>query len=237
MKKILILEDDKMLAKTLASGLESPRVQTVCVHTLENFYDYIENELVDLCVMDRLIEEQDSLEAVGYIHDVLPQVKILFLTKKNAVLDRINGLEAGADDYLAKPFSLAELRLRVRGLLAISRWHEGRSEVDLGGIVFFPELGVLETPEKKIFLRKRETEILTCLSQAAGSHVTKRTLNGLLWPASYEPNPSTVDVYIRRLRQKLGKYQSILQTRRGFGYRLALLARELERNRCALTEP
>lgn len=228
MKKILILEDDAMLANTLLVGLESAKAKTVWVKNLEHFYDYIENEHVDLCVMDRLIEGQDSIEAVGYIRDVLPQAKVLFLTKKTAVIDRIRGLEAGADDYLAKPFSLAELRLRARLLLALNRWHDGTKGIAMGELMFFPEQGTLETPEKKIFLRKREAEILMCLSKAAGNLVTKENIIKALWPAAYEPNPSTIDVYVRRLRQKMGKFQSILQTRRGYGYRLAILQGELQ---------
>ncbi len=220
MKKILVLEDDRLLAKTLKLGLSRVDVGVRLVHDLPSFYRVIENKQPDLCVMDRMIGEQDSLDAVDYLREISPQTKVLMLTKKSAVEDRINGFEGGADDYLPKPFSLAELRLRVRSLLHLYRNPEEEKGVRLGEVVFYPRQGLVVTPEGKVPLRKREAEILLCLSRSPSVIVPKQTIVRSLWPETFEPHPTTVDVYIRRMRQKLGKYQSIVETRRGFGYRL-----------------
>jgi DNA-binding response OmpR family regulator len=132
-------------------------------------------------------------------------------------------LEAGADDYLPKPFSLAELKLRVKNLLTLVRDNQSwGSQVILDEIIFYPTQGIIQTPEKKLILRRRETQIMECLTNAGGALVSRHQLIRALWPPSYQPNSSTVDVYIRRLRQKLGVYHAILQTRRGFGYRVVL---------------
>ncbi|MFH2118124.1 MAG: response regulator transcription factor, partial [Candidatus Paceibacterota bacterium] len=172
--------------------------------------------------------QEDALLAGEYVKDILPEIKILFLSKKGEIKDRIQGLETAGDDYLPKPFSLAELRLRVRSLLAMQRATEqGRRRWVVGELVFYPDQGLVETPGRKAQLRRRETEILECLVQAAGATVSRQQLTRVLWPASYEPNSSTVDVYIRRIRQKLGELSYMLQTCRGFGYRLVDLKREV----------
>ena len=229
-KKILILEDDQVLAKTLGVGLASLGTKTTLVDTMARFYQEIEGDPADLCVMDRIIGNHDSVDAIDYIREIAPQAKILVLSKKSSVEDRLVGLESGADDYLAKPFSLAELRLRAKGLLKLYRDTQEEAGVFLGLVTFYPLRGTIETPEKKILLRKREMEILSCLARSLGTVVPRQTIISMLWPETYQPNPSTVDVYVRRLRQKLGKYQSILQTRRGFGYRLTPFQGETQAN-------
>jgi len=227
MKKILILEDDQLLAKTLVDILKTTQIDVQAVHTLKDFYQKIENYHFDLCIMDRLIGCDDSLLAGEYVKDILPEVKILFLSKKGQIRDRVEGLETGADDYLSKPFSLAELKLRARSLLAIQRSTQLREQIMIGELLYYPNQGIIKTPERKIVLRRREMEIWNCLVRAAGATVSRRQLILTLWPISYEPNPSTIDVYVRRLRQKLGVYSFMLQTRRGFGYRLAIVNRKL----------
>lgn len=219
-KSILILEDDRMLAATLATGLRALGAQVRVASTLSGFCQLLEETKIHLCVMDRMIGSEDSLQTVEYIRDAFPEIRVLLLTKKSAIADRISGLEAGAHDYLPKPFSLAELRLRVKLLLAQYAGMNEGAVVSLGEVSFSPTEGTIQTHTGTLFLRPRENEILTCLSQRMGNLVSREKITRTLWPESYTPHPSTVDVYIRRLRQKLGKYRSIIQTRRGFGYRL-----------------
>lgn len=222
MKNILIVEDDKTLAKTLLNSLRSFHTTTRAVHTADQAYTVVQRRRFDLVVLDRMLGKEDMLDEANTIRDFLPHVKILFLTRKSEAIERIRGLEAGADDYLCKPFSLAELRLRVRILLNRPVTKEGKRGIPLGEIVFFPEQGIVQTPEKRVFLRKREAEVISCLSQRPGVLVNREAMNSYLWPGTYQPHPDTLDVYVRRLRQKLGKYRSVVQTQRGFGYRLAV---------------
>lgn len=227
MQEILVLEDNQALAETLKSSLASRQLAVTAVTSLREFYAAINRKHYALCVMDRLIGGDDSIEVIPEVRETLPQAKILFLSKKAAVIDRVNGLEAGADDYLAKPFSMAELRLRVRSLLSLHRIESESYGLVVGELMLYPQQGALDTPDGKILLRRRETEILAYLARAAGAIVSRTTLERALWPEAFEPNPSTIDVYIRRLRQKLGHYGSILQTKRGFGYYLTPAKRKL----------
>jgi DNA-binding response OmpR family regulator len=218
MKKILILEDDKLLAKTLKIGLENRQNKILAINRMEDFYRLIEKENLDLCVMDRMIAEEDSADSVEYLREINPQVRILMLSKKSEAKDKIEGLELGADDYLAKPFSLAEFRLRVKSLLSLYRSSQEEKGIPLGELTFYPEQGLIRGKVDEVALRRRETQILACLARAMGRVVSRDKISRTLWPEDFEPNPNTVDVYIRRLRQKLGSYQAIIQTRRGFGY-------------------
>ncbi|MBT4124136.1 MAG: response regulator transcription factor [Candidatus Pacebacteria bacterium] len=142
------------------------------------------------------------------------------MTKKSRLLDKINGLEKGADDYLPKPFSLAELRLKVKNMLTWELKQPAVKKIDLGLISFLPESGSFITPDGDIYLRKREKDIIFYLIQAAGRTVSRNHLLRTIWRSEDEAQLNTIDVYIRRLRRKLGKYHTIIQTRRGFGYKI-----------------
>lgn len=230
MKKILILEDDQLLAQTLQTSLHNSTAQVSVTHTLSEFYEYVERHDVHLCILDRMIGSEDSLEAVEYLSDVFPEMRILFLSKKATARERISGLEAGAHDYLAKPFALAELRLRVRRLLETQSLAPLSGAISLGKVVFYPDQGLIIAEQHKVILRKRETEVLACLARTVGAIVSRKKIVDSLWLGSHTPHSSTVDVYIRRLRQRLGPYSSIIQTRKGFGYRLVPFEREASRN-------
>jgi two-component system response regulator TctD len=236
-KSIFILEDDRLLAETLTVGMKALGVTVYTVYTLSDFHRLLETKRVHVCIMDRMIGSEDSVQTVEYIRDAFPEIRVLLLTKKSSIPDRISGLEAGAHDYLPKPFSLAELRLRVKLLLAQHASAQEGREVSLGEITYSSEQGCLQTRTGAIFLRPRENEILLCLSHRLGNLVSRQKITRTLWPESYTPHPSTVDVYIRRLRQKLGAYRSILQTRRGFGYRLLPFYGKAESNARTSSSP
>lgn len=227
MKKILILEDDYSLAKTLAQSLKSSAWQTAQVHTIDDFYRYLKTHRVEICVLDRIIGDQDSLSVIDDIRDLQPQAKILFLTHKNAVMDRVDGLEHGADDYLAKPFSMAELKLRIKSLAKLYKIANESIGLTFGSLKLYPEEGLFMIGRHRFSLQKRETEIITCLITASGRVVSRSFIKHSLWPENKQPDASTLDVYIRRLRQKLGKFSAILKTKRGFGYYLVAPEREI----------
>lgn len=219
MRKILILEDNAVLAQTLVEALKGNSREVYSVSSLRAFYTSLEKNTPHLCLMDRMVTDGDSLESVEYIKDAFPKTKILYLSKKAQLKDRIQGLEKGADEYLAKPFSLAEVRLKVKNMLSWESSSEEEVKADLGLISFLPDSGYFVTPEGKISLRKREHEVALHLFRAFGSFFSRQKLANALWTHEEERNLNTIDVYIRRLRKKLGKYKSVIETRRGFGYR------------------
>ena len=220
MRKILVLEDNKMLAETIATALKTKDRKIFVTPSLEKLYSICKKNPPDLCILDRFVEDGDSIEAIEYLKELYPQTKYIFLTKKSRLLDKINGLEKGADDYLPKPFSLAELRLKVKNMLTWELKQPAVKKIDLGLISFLPESGSFITPDGDIYLRKREKDIIFYLIQAAGRTVSRNHLLRTIWRSEDEAQLNTIDVYIRRLRRKLGKYHTIIQTRRGFGYKI-----------------
>jgi len=222
MIKILILEDNRELASTLIKALKAKGRKIFWFSNIKSCCEFIEKQKVDLCILDRMLPDGDSLELIDYLVDLLPDCHYLFLTQQKKLLEKISCLEKGAIDYLTKPFSLAELRVKVKNILKLTQPQTHDQQFELGKINFFPEKGLLITPDGEINLRKKETELVLHLFRAAGSIVSKQALITKLWQPESETKINTIDVYIKRLRKKLGKYHSIIKTRRGFGYQLVI---------------
>jgi two-component system, OmpR family, alkaline phosphatase synthesis response regulator PhoP len=221
MIKILILEDNKELAKILLKALKSKDRKVNWVDNLKSLHSFVEKNSPDLCILDRLVADGDSIDSMEYLKEISPNTKYIFLTRQNKLLEKIVGLEKGADDYLTKPFSLAELRIKVRNMLSWGEKEASPEKVDLGLLSFFPESGCLMTPEGSVQLRKRESELVFYLTKGLGRTVTKKYLLSNLWKTDHEVKTNTVDVYIKRLRKRLGRYSSIIKTVRGFGYQIS----------------
>jgi len=220
MIKILILEDNKELAKILLKALRAKERKVYWADNLKSLHSFVEKNSPDLCILDRMVADGDSIDSLEYLKEISPNTKYIFLTKQNKLLEKIVGLEKGADDYLTKPFSLAELRIKIRNMLSWGKKEVDSEKVDLGLISFFPESGCLVTPEGSVQLRKRESELIFYLTKGIGRTVTKKYLLSSLWKNDYEVKTNTIDVYIKRLRKRLGKYNSIIKTVRGFGYQI-----------------
>lgn len=220
MIKILILEDNKELAKILVESLKTKDRKLIWLTNLKDLYKLVKEQKIDLFVLDRLVNDGDSLEAIEYLKELHPTSRFIFLTKQQKTLEKIICLEKGADDYLTKPFSLAELRIKVKNMLDRERNDFQKNKLSLGEIYFYPDTGNLISPDSEIHLRKKEAELIFYLFQASGRIVSKQHLISKLWEPNQEIKINTIDVYIKRLRKKLGKYQSIIKTRRGFGYQL-----------------
>lgn len=220
MIKILILEDNCDLAKILLKALKTKDRSLLWTNNLKDLYRLAEQQKIDLFILDRFVDDGDSLESIEYLKEINSTGKYIFLTQQKKVLEKIVCLEKGADDYLTKPFSLAELRIKVRNMLAWKKTSFQEKQLNLGEVAFFPETGYLVSPDGEIHLRKKEAELVFYLFQAAGRVVSKQYLIDQLWEPSQEVKINTIDVYIKRLRKRLGKYQSIIKTRRGFGYQL-----------------
>jgi DNA-binding response OmpR family regulator len=220
MIKILILEDNKELGKILLKSLRTKERKVYWVDNLKSLHKFVEKNSPDLCILDRLVTDGDAIDSMEYLKEISPNTKYIFLTRQNKLLEKIVGLEKGADDYLTKPFSLAELRIKVRNMLLWGERKVGFEKVDLGLLSFFPESGCLVTPEGNIQFRKRESELILYLTKGIGRTVTKKYLLSNLWKNDHEVKTNTIDVYIKRLRKKLGKYNSIIKTVRGFGYQI-----------------
>jgi two-component system, OmpR family, response regulator len=218
MKHILIVENDKTLANTLAQHLKSKNYFCTICDSIEQAIHELENFPFNLIILDRILTDGDGLEIAEFVNDFSYQTKILILSELSHINERVTGLEKGADDYLAKPFSLPELTLKINKLINIQKIKDVES-LTLGPLTIIPDSGSLIIKGKTQLIRKKEIQLLACLIRHKNQVVSREKIIDIVWSNSYDlPTQSTLDVYVRRLRITLGKYKSHIKTVRGFGY-------------------
>ncbi|WP_174298161.1 winged helix-turn-helix domain-containing protein [Sphingomonas bacterium] len=225
-RKILVVEDDPVTMGYLQKGLsEAGYAVELCSDGRDGLFLSSEG-IFDLVVADRMLPGLDGIAMVSAIRAAGLTMPVLMLSALTSVDDRIDGLKAGADDYLCKPFSFAELSARIEALVR-------RSE-RLGGEVPRTRLGVgdleidllarsVHRAGRVIALGAREFNILEYLARHAGEVVTRTMMLEKIWNYHFDPGSNVVDVHIGRLRRKLedGFPTPILHTVRGAGYRLS----------------
>ncbi len=221
MHKILIVEDNISLTSTLHQVLEQPFRRTQSVRTISEAYKKITQHKYDLVMLDRNLPDGDGIEIAEHMNSAKLDTPILMLTEKNATSERVRGLREGADDYLGKPFSMDELTLRVDKLLSKTKRMDHVQSAD-DHMHLFPLSGRIHIGTKKITLRHREFEIFAFLARHKNTVVSREMLVNNVWVNEEIPVRSTVDVYIRRIRLTLGNKRRIIQTIRGYGYRMKI---------------
>lgn len=218
MHSILIIEDDPCLGSTLQSLLNSSHCKTTVCQSVSETYQYLETNNPELVIADRLLPDGDGLEIVDYLKNYSFKTKVLMLSQKSDVENRIEGLKNGADDYLAKPFSTKELELRICSLLNKNKFTENES-LKIGNLEFFPQKGTINLNSETLKLRKKESDLLHCLISHKNQVVTRQQIIDWIWGCTEEiPTRSAIDVYIKRIRDKMGEYGKSIRTVRGFGY-------------------
>lgn len=225
-RKILIVEDDASTAAYLAKGLGEAGY---AVETASDGRDglFLASEGVfDLVIADRMLPGLEGLAMVGAIRAAGIDTPVLILSALAAVDDRVDGLKAGGDDYLCKPFSFAELSARVEAL--VRRGDRGtaepaRTRLTVGDLEIDLLSRVVTRAGRAIPLGAREFSLLEFMARHAGQVVTRTMMLEKIWNYHFDPGSNVVDVHIGRLRRKLedGHATAILHTVRGAGYRLA----------------
>jgi DNA-binding response OmpR family regulator len=218
--KILIVEDDFALRDVLVRAL------TENGHVVDAEADGISGEAMcadesyDAIVLDIMLPGRDGLQIVDTIRSLGVTTPVLFLTARTTEADTVAGLDAGADDYLRKPFGIAELLARLR---SISRREKIIRETILqaGGVRYDPVARRATRNERELELTRREMAFLELFLRNAGRALTREAIATALWPADNEISSNVIDVYVKRLRHKLhGSGESqLLHTVRGIGYR------------------
>jgi two-component system, OmpR family, response regulator len=217
--RILIVEDDRWMAGALKRGLERAGFTADDVRSGEEAEACTRHEAFDLAVVDLGLPGMDGLELIRRWRRAGDSRPVLILTARDALSDRVDALELGGDDFMAKPFELPELIARVRALIrrskavASSQLTCGPLEMDLGCRSARLNGQLLE-------LRRREWEILECLLLSSPKMVTKDTLVQILTGWGSELTNNAVEVYVSRLRAKLQSGGIEIRTIRGIGYRL-----------------
>lgn len=218
--QILLIEDDNETASNIAKALSADG------HTLNVAGNGLEGLRIaaasrpDLLIVDRMLPGLDGVSIVKALRAHGSRAPVLFLTALNAVSDRVEGLEAGADDYLAKPFSFAELKARVHALARRPPLAEELVELKVGDLEVDRLRRRVTRAGTPVDLQPREYELLEYLMSHAGSIVTRKMLLETIWNFHFDPGTNIVETHICRLRAKIdrGGDPPLIETVRGAGY-------------------
>ena len=217
--RILVAEDDKSIAAVLKRRLEAAHYSVDVCHDGAAAYDYLRLTDYDVAIMDIMMPVEDGLSAVRRAREAGVRTPVLVLTARDAVADRVEGLDAGGDDYLVKPFALDEVMARVRALSRRGR-PEGGAVLTLADLSVDTAAQKVTRAGKAIALTGREYALLEYLMRNQGAVLSRERIEQNIFNYDYEGASNMVDVYIRYLRKKVdeGFSPKLIHTVRGAGY-------------------
>ncbi|MBX3229423.1 MAG: response regulator transcription factor [Labilithrix sp.] len=213
--KLLVVEDNPKVARFLVRALSEEGHAVDQVGDGTRALEQIEAVSYDAIVLDWMLPGTDGIAVCRAARDRGVKTPILMLTARAEVGEKILGLDAGADDYLAKPFDLGELLARVR---ALGR-RAGGPTLRLGPLTIDPVARKVLAGGHPIDVTSRELSLLVYLVQHAGRAVSRSELLQKVWSTSFDPSSNVVEVHVKNLREKLGKHDAMIETVRGVGYR------------------
>jgi len=215
--KVLVVEDDALLLQGLILAMQSEGHVCDGVTTAHEAALCLANGHYGLMVLDLGLPDEDGLHFLARLRQEKISLPVLILTPRDTVLDRITGLDTGADDYLVKPFALEELNARVRALLRRHN-NQGDNEISIGDLCLNVTRRLVSRGDTQLDLTPKEYALLSRLMAKAGSPVHREVLYNDIYSWDNEPSTNTLEVHIHNLRDKIGK--SRIRTVRGFGYML-----------------
>lgn len=219
--KLLVVEDDKRIATTLKRGLEVEGfVVDVALDGLDGLWLATEGTY-DLILLDLMLPGRNGFQVCADLREQNDWTPILILTAKDGELDEAEALDTGADDYLMKPFAFAVLLARIRALLRRTS-DSAVATLEVGDLRLDPRSRRVFRGEHEISLTARQYDVLEFLVRHAGQVLSKSEILAGVWSYDFEGDPNIVEVYIRRLRQRIDEPfdRSTITTIRGAGYRL-----------------
>ena len=218
--RVLVAEDDAAVRSAVVRVLELDGYRVQAVKDGRAALDALIDATPDAAVLDVMMPFVDGLTVCREIRHRGNRVPILLLTAKVEVDDRVAGLDAGADDYLVKPFAIAELSARVRALLRRNAVPESGADVTVGSISLNRDTRNVERNGRRIELTKTEFNLLELLADQAGLVVSRETIYENVWGYNFETNSKSLDVYVGYLRRKLSVNDEPdpIRTVRGVGY-------------------
>jgi DNA-binding response OmpR family regulator len=217
--RVLVVEDQKKTASFIRKALEAEGFTVDVCHNGENAFAAATATAFDGIVLDIMLPGSDGLSVLRRLREQKDQTPVLLLSARGAVNERIEGLNAGADDYLPKPFAVAELVARVRALSR--RGGESKSTtLRIADLSLDTILHQAQRGGKTFDLTTREFRLLEFLMRSAGRICGRMTILEKVWDYDFDPGTNLVDVYMRRLREKIdgGCETKLLHTVRGVGY-------------------
>ncbi len=230
-RRVLVVEDDPSIALGLRINLESEGYEVLVADDGERALQLARSEDPDLIILDVMLPRRNGLEVLHDLRSEGSSVPIIILSAKAAEMDKVAGLELGAEDYVAKPFSLAELLARVRGALrrgvnaSVARTVPDRKVIAFGDVEIDPAARTTRRAGDAVDVTATEFDVLMCLVSERGRALSRDDIFRRVWGPNHHGTPRTVDNFIQQLRAKLEvdpQEPVFIQTVRGVGYRFDL---------------
>lgn len=219
---IYIVEDDKNIREIEMFALKNSGYAVEEFENAKSFFSRSAEKVPDLVLLDIMLPDMDGLEIVKKLRSRPDTVRvpIILVTAKTTELDKVKGLDIGADDYLTKPFGVMELISRVKALLRRSRVLQDDKQMVLGDITLDSERREVHVGGELCELTFKEFELLKLLMVNAGIVLHRDTIMSDVWGTDYEGESRTLDMHIKTLRQKLGEAGNMIKTVRNVGYKM-----------------
>ncbi|MEG2000405.1 MAG: response regulator transcription factor [Evtepia sp.] len=216
---IYLLEDDANIRKLVRYALKNNGMDAEAFAVPHEFWEAVRKEKPQLILLDVMLPEEDGLSILEKLRAAADtrKVPIILLTAKGSEFDKVTGLDLGADDYIAKPFGMMELISRIRALLRRTQ-EDGDYTDTVGELSVCPAKHIVRASGVEVTLALKEYELLCMLLEADGKVCKREQIQTQVW--GYAAESRTVDVHIRKLRQKLGEAGACIETVKGVGYQI-----------------
>lgn len=220
MALIYIVEDDQNIREIESFALKNSGYTIMNFECAKDFYHQLAEKVPDCILLDIMLPDEDGLEILKKIRSIpdTRKVPIMMITAKTAELDKVKGLDLGADDYITKPFGIMELISRVKALLRRSMNMEDEKFLSAGDIFLDGEKHMVYVKDEPIDLTFKEYELLKLLIQNQGIVMSRDVIMERIWGIDFEGESRTLDVHIKTLRQKLKNAGTLIKTVRNVGY-------------------
>ena len=222
--RVLVVDDEKLIVKGIRFSLEQDGMEVECAYDGEEALNMIRNESFDIVLLDLMLPKLSGLEVCQQVRE-FSKVPIIMITAKGEDMDKIMGLEYGADDYITKPFNILEVKARIkaisRRLTTDNQQSKGDSVIEISDMRLETEDRRLYIADKEINLTSKEFDVLELLARNPNKVYSREKLLELVWGSDYPGDERTVDVHIRRLREKIEPNPSepkYVHTKWGVGY-------------------
>lgn len=222
MKTIYCVEDDSNIAELVQYTLKSTGFETLWFENGADFFKKIAEKLPDLVLLDIMLPDMDGMEILKRLKDnaETASVPVILLTAKGNRMDKVKGLDSGADDYITKPFDILELVSRINAVLRRTSTKAAQDVIEYKALKLNLKSRTVTADGKKVVLTYKEFELLKCLLENRGIVLSRDVLMNRIWDTEFEGETRTVDVHVRTLRQKIGACGEYIQTVRNVGYKV-----------------
>jgi two-component system alkaline phosphatase synthesis response regulator PhoP len=217
---IYLLEDDSSIRELIIYTLRKSSLEAKGFERPSDFWKVFEQTKPDMVILDIMLPEESGLSILKKLRQKNSDMPIMMLTAKDSEYDKVVGLDAGADDYITKPFGMMELVSRIKALLRRTTSGKNNEVLEVGSLQLSENEHWVKVNEANVVLTLKEFELLNLLMKNQGVVFSRDQLLTTVWGYEFNGESRTVDVHVRTLRQKLGKSGNLIETIRGVGYKI-----------------